>query len=216
VEAFLERVGHGQGLELADQLGVAAEGQLGLEPLVEDAQALLLQAGGLGLGEAHPLEVGQRPPAPQPQRPPEPVGGRVQLPGRPGRPGLGEQALEVGQVELLRPDLDEVAGLAGDQDALGLAEGLAQLVDQEVQRLPPRAGRRVVPQGLDQAGGGHDLVGLEQQDGQQCPHPRPADHQWPALVVQHLERAEQPELHSGAAPWGRRIGLERSRAGGTI
>jgi hypothetical protein len=45
-------------LELPDERRVAAEGKIGLEPLLERLQAELLDAGDLGLGEAFVGEVG--------------------------------------------------------------------------------------------------------------------------------------------------------------
>ena len=52
-------------LDLADELGVAAEREVRLEPPLERLQAELFEPGNLGLRERLLCEVGQRRPAPE-------------------------------------------------------------------------------------------------------------------------------------------------------
>ena len=54
--------------QLADQLGVLAEREVGLDALCQAVEARLLQAGDLGLGEGLVAEVGQRRAAPHRER----------------------------------------------------------------------------------------------------------------------------------------------------
>ena len=67
-EPLAQRLVGDQALELADQLGPGAEGQVGLDPLLHADQPQLLQPGDLGLGERLVAEVGQGRPPPQGQR----------------------------------------------------------------------------------------------------------------------------------------------------
>ena len=57
-----------QRLELADQLGIAAERELRLDPLLDRGQTQLLEPGDLRLGERLVGEVGKRRAAPERQR----------------------------------------------------------------------------------------------------------------------------------------------------
>ena len=64
-EVLAERIRADERLELADQLRVAAVGEIVLDPLLEARESELLQAGDLGLGEALVGEVGQRVSSPE-------------------------------------------------------------------------------------------------------------------------------------------------------
>ena len=57
-----------EALELADEVGVASEREVGLDPFFERAQAQLLQACDLWLGERLVGELVQRRPSPQAER----------------------------------------------------------------------------------------------------------------------------------------------------
>ncbi len=59
-QALLQRMLGGEGFQLADQLGVLAEREVGLDALCQAVEARLLQAGDLRLGEGLVAEVGQR------------------------------------------------------------------------------------------------------------------------------------------------------------
>ena len=68
VQPLAPRVLAGELLELADQLGVAPGGQVGLDAHLHGREALLLQPRDLGRRERRRGELGQRRPAPQLQR----------------------------------------------------------------------------------------------------------------------------------------------------
>ena len=84
--AFGQWVGGEQHAELTDQAGSLAEGQVGLDPVRQDAGAQLGQPGRGGLGEVRSGRVGQRLAAPGEQRVPQNPRGlrRSALPGLPG------------------------------------------------------------------------------------------------------------------------------------
>ena len=60
-----ERVLENERLDLSDELGMAAEREVGLEPALERLQAELFEAGNLGLSERLLGEIGKRRPAPE-------------------------------------------------------------------------------------------------------------------------------------------------------
>src|SRR5205085_12465258 len=64
-QALSERVLGHEALQLADELGVAAPGQVLLDAVLEAGQAQLVQTGDRVLGEALVGEGGQRWPAPE-------------------------------------------------------------------------------------------------------------------------------------------------------
>ena len=120
VQPLLQRVLSDQRLQLGDQLGVAAEGQVGLDPDLQDGQVPLGEPGALGLGERLVGELRQRPATPQPERLAQP--GRCQLRHPAERLGaLVGEPLEAGQVQLVGVQLQQVAGLAAGQDGGRLA-----------------------------------------------------------------------------------------------
>jgi len=138
----------------------------------------LLEAGGLGLGEAPVGEVGERRSPPEGQRLPEAA--------------LLLQSLEALQIELVGRKAQQVAGRHGLQ-ALP-AEELAELGDVHLQRLGGGLGRLSLPEGVDQAVARDDLVPVEQQDGQQTALLGAPKAHRPRLGV-NLERPKDAELH---------------------
>src|SRR5207248_11173614 len=91
-QPLLERMLGDERLELADELGVAAEREVGLDPLEQRRQAKLVQA--LGLAACEPLEakVGQGRATPELERLSPELRGPPRLPLHPRRPG---QALKL-------------------------------------------------------------------------------------------------------------------------
>ena len=121
-------------LELGNQLRVAPQRELGLDPLLARRQQLLFQPGSLGAGEGV-AQLGQRDSTPERQPFPEQrcgLGGLLRARRR-------HQQLEAMEVELAVADPDEVAGGLG-QDQIP-AERLAQLGDVHLERRPGGVGR---------------------------------------------------------------------------
>ena len=135
------------------------EGEVGLEPLLDGVEPLLLQPPDLDAGERLVGKLGQRRSAPQRERLAEPLGGALGLFLGQGRPALGHETLEVVQVERVRLDADQVAAAERDDDIAQLA---AQARDVNLQCLG-RGGRRIVaPEFVDQVVPRHHLWRVEQ------------------------------------------------------
>jgi hypothetical protein len=102
------------------------------------------------------------------------------------------------QVQALGVDLEHVAGVAGDQGAgwPGAVAGLDRLAqggDVVLQGLLDGRRGLLAPHGQDQLLGGDDLVGVEQQLGQQHPVLDAAEPQG-TLTLACFQRAEKEEV----------------------
>ena len=179
-------------LELGDELAIAAQQAVGLEPPLERQQPELLESPHLVLRERLVREVGERRSAPE----------RKRLAQEARRAGWRrvvrclDELLESQEVELVRPRLDHVAGLAGDDRRSG-PERLAQLRDVVLERVRCRSRRILVPQQVDQPIPGHDLVRARQEEREERALARAAEGDR-ATLLEHLERAEDPELPRSA------------------
>jgi hypothetical protein len=191
-EPLAQRLGGDQALELADQLGPGAKGQVGVDPLLHTDQAQLLKAGDLGLGERLVAEVGQRRSPPQGQRLGQRVGGLGGSPVGQGLATLGEQALEPAQVDLVGDGPEQVSRRPGHQPAL--RQGPAEPRHGGLEGVGRPRGRVLAPQ-LDQdALAGQHLVGVQHQQGEHGPlASSPVRDQPPA--VRQLQRTQEANLH---------------------
>ena len=193
---FAQRVLADELLELGDQLGVAAERQISLDPTLERDQPLLLQAGDVALRERLVREVRQWRPAPQRERLAQPVAAARRIPVCHQPTAVREQALEPDDVDVVGTDLGDVA-VAARQHHLtvgGRLQLLAQLRDVHVQALGRRRRRPLAPQLVDQALRRDHLVRVHQQQSQQRPAPSSSDLDR-TIVVRYLQRSEQAEVH---------------------
>src|SRR5262249_56843039 len=161
-EALTQRVPSHEPLELADELRVAAELEIGVDPLLEREYAQLLEARDLICRERFVREVRKRRAAPEAER----LVQRLRV-------APLEKPLEALEVELAGLDLDGVAG--GSRDDPLCAEELAQLRDVVLDRVASGAGRLSAPQLVDQAIGRDDLVRPREQQGQHGPLAGPAE-----------------------------------------
>ena len=188
-----------EALELADQLGPGAEGQVGLDPLLQADQPQLLQPGDLGLGERLVAEVGQRRPPPQGQRLGQQVGRLGGGAVGQGLAPLGEEALEPADIDLVGDGPEQVAGRPGDQPPL--RQGPAQPRHRRLEGVGRARGRVLAPQLHEDALAGHDLVGVQHQQGEHGPLAgSPVRDRPPA--VRYLERAQEANFHrSSRASW---------------
>ena len=103
-----------QRLELSDQLGVTAAGQVGVDALLRGRGAEFLQAGDLGLREGLIGHVRQRRPVPELERPTEPV--RRDLRILPIR--VGHKPLEAADIDLGGLRAEDIAGRLRDEPAV--------------------------------------------------------------------------------------------------
>jgi hypothetical protein len=196
-QALPQRMSGDEVLELTRHLRVAAEREVGLEPLLAEVETELLEPRDLLLRESLVGHVGERRATPEGQR-------RRQRLGRldgltPGElpPRIGQEPLAAVGVELALVHLEDVAAATGLQ-ALLRRERPPQPRDVCLQRLP--GGRRRPPavKILDQPVGGDDVPALKQQDREQGSLPRAAELERTSVVVD-LERPQDPEVHCRAA-----------------
>ncbi len=172
-----------QSLQLADELRMAPQGEIALDPPFQTDNAQLLEPSDLRLGEALVGELGERGVPPERQR-------LLQLP-------LFLQALEAREIELIGFDPQQIAGHLR-LHALP-AEHLSELRDVHLQSLVRRRRRLVVPQRVDQPVAGDDPVRLHQEQSQKRALLLPAEIER-SSVRQDLERAQDPKLHADLRP----------------
>jgi hypothetical protein len=193
-ETLAQRVSPDEGAELSDQLRVSAEREVGVDPCLQRRQPLVLELGERIARERLVLEIRQRPAAPEVERPTERSRRFLGLAVPELAPAFLDQQAEALEVDPIRLDVEHVAGRARDEDAVRLEE----LPDPRHVLLERRLrvrGRTVTPELVDQAIAGHDLAGVQEQDGEHCPLTRPSELQRPP-VVQDLERAEEAEFEA--------------------
>jgi hypothetical protein len=190
------RMAGDEGLELADELPVAAQLELGRDPFLQGCEPDLLEPGDLRLEGGLLGQVVECRPPPQAQRLAQPPHRAGQV-GRSGAAGGVDQLLELQHVEIggVRPE--RVAG--GPVLDAHRPDLLAQEPDVGLERVPGGLGRVAAPDGVDQALGGHDAVGLEQEVREHGPLlGTPERHRPP--VLPGLQRTEHQEPHEPKVP----------------
>jgi hypothetical protein len=117
LQAFAQRMGGGERLELREYVGVPGQGEVGVDPVFGGGQSELVEAGRRDWGERSIGEVGERRTAPEglglaQQR------GRLDRPTRCERPSTGgREAFEPVRIHLVRLDAQAVADRPGFHDA---------------------------------------------------------------------------------------------------
>ena len=199
VQALAQRVHRDQCLELADDVGVAAEGQVGLDPVFDRAEPELLQPPGLHLRERLAAEVAEGGAAPEPKRRAQARGRRSRLVRRELAPALPDQPLEPARVQLAVVDHAGSTHPAGS--AARASRGALRSRETYTSRLPcAPAGGSIAPQVMDEDAARDRLVRVQQQDGQQPAQPGAADLDH-APVGADLDRPEDPIVgHPGPTP----------------
>jgi hypothetical protein len=183
-----QRLARHERTELADEIGVAPERKIGVDPLLECRQAELFEALDLAAGEVVVGEIRQRWAAPQSQRQAQLLGSLARL----GVAGLLKQLLEPLRVELAGSDLQHVAARTRQQHVV--AERLAQLRDVTLQRLGGGLRPPLAPQAIDQSLACDELVRVQQQNREQLALPSRADDERP-IVIGDLQGSEDAEVH---------------------
>ena len=148
-------------LELRDEVGVGADRELGLRALFEQREVELLEARDLLLRERLVAELRQRLATPKVERLVE----QLRPPRRLVRAGFVDEAPQARHVELLRVELDEIAGLPRLDHVR--PERLPQLGDEVLQRRRGRRRRAARPERVDETVERDDPSRLEQEHGQQ-------------------------------------------------
>ena len=159
-EALAKGMLRGQRLQLRDELGVAAERELGLDAVLYRREPDLLEPPDRGLRKGLVPEVGERCSSPQRERLAEKIESRSRVPSRKRLTRLFGPALEALQVELLRREANDVSGRTRLDHGCG-AERLAELGDLPLHLRDGRdrsgAGVEIVGESLNR----HDLVCVE-------------------------------------------------------
>ena len=189
--AFAEGVGLDEMLELPDELGVAPQGQVGLDPPFEGQKTKLFEPSLLALEEVG-SDIDQGRTSPQGQGLAQPHRDLGRVAGR-----RADQPLELCEVDFVGPGPKDVApgGRGEVLSGTGHRQLLAQLRDVDLQGVGG-GGRWVVPpEGIDQPVGGHGLVGPEHQGGEQDPLATAGERHGLAVVPEHLEWTQEPVAH---------------------
>lgn len=164
-EAFTERVGRGEGGQLADGLRVAALLQVHVEAGFEELEPPLLQPDPLSL-RVGPRESGQRLAVPQRERPAQQVPRTAQVTRRLRLLRLVRQVVHLGHVQraLGQPPYGISARLADQHPGVQRLAQPGRVRPHRGQRLRRRV---VTPQRVDQLTGGRRAALAQQQRGQQ-------------------------------------------------
>ena len=202
---FPQRVVGHQSLELADDVRVASEGEIGLDPALEGQQPELLEATRDRVEERLVGEVGERRPAPQRQRGAEDGRRLVGVAPLERAASVARELLEPLEIEGSQRDAEDVPG-ALRLDRL-LAECLAKARDVALHEVPGRARWAVSPQAVDEVRCRDERVRATDEKGEHRALLRRPESRL-AAVHHHLERAEHAVLDGHRAtllPAGRPV-----------
>ena len=184
-------------LQLADDVRMPAEGEIGLDPALERGQAQLLEPLDRRLRERLVGEVGERWPAPESEGLTQCLGRRGGLPGAERALARLDERLERVQVELARLDAEQVAVSARDQVGVRRAavlERSAQLQDVVLDDLRGRRRRPLAPELVDDPIGRDRLIAMEEEKGEQGALLAAPERNLP-FALANLERPENAEVH---------------------
>ena len=178
-QALLEGMRDDQRLQLAQQLAVAAQLEVELDPLDDRGQPLLLQPRALAVEQAVRAHSPERLAAPDTKRLLDPLAGAPRLTVRARPPRPVERPLPAVDIALARLQLQQIAARLTDQPAAvgaRLGQRLAQPRDVHLQAVARPRGRLLAPQLIDQPVDGHDATAHQRQHREQRPRPltRPA------------------------------------------
>ena len=181
-----------QRLELADHLVVAAEPEVGLDPVLVRDESQLLEPRDRALGEGLVAQVRQSGPAPEGEPLGQQVGGLAERAPAQRSVSLFGEPLEAFRVQLVRIDAQPVRGALPRH---AIVHDLAQLRDVDLERVRRRGRRLVAPEVFDQQLGRDGLVPAHEQKRQQGTRLLALDRE--RRAVQHyLDRAEHPVLQA--------------------
>lgn len=196
-EPLPERMGGDHGPELVEAVHVAAEGEVGFDPILGRAPAELAQPGALGRGEVVEDEVGEGVPPPQRQRLSQQVRCSARHPLRRLGATFAHQTGEPQGVDVVGVQVEHVAGRVSDEHVggAGLPQRPPSLRDDKVEGVGRLLRQLVAVEAFDEPVGAHDVAGVERQDRSQRPQLLAAEADRRAVVRRHLQRAEKPDLH---------------------
>ena len=180
-----------------------AERELRVDPLLERREAQLLEPLEAARGERLVGEVGERRPAPEVERLAEQRGRRAGVVARTRPLGLGRQALEAREVEVVVADSG--AAYPGGRVSIAAAEPSARRSSETCRCtcVTAETGGRPAYRSSASALDRHDAVRVQQQDRERRALTRPSEPDR-AAVADDLERTQHAELeHSSRTVAGR-------------
>ncbi len=194
-QIFPQRMVGQQPAQLRDDLGVAAAGQLGLDPEFGGVKVELGQPFGFRLDQCRRRDIGQRAAMPERERLGQLRRRALRVPGGISTPALAHQGLEHLGVGVPRGQAQQVTGSAGDQEsAVGVTEEPTQPQHVDADEVARLGRRSLAPHLVDQYVDGNDLPGVDQQGSQDRTPLRGSD-PLPVFSGPDLKGSEQPEPH---------------------
>jgi len=195
-ESLPPRVCGDERLELADQIRITAEGEIGVDSLLQRREAQVVQPSNLGLRERGKGQILQRCTPEESERFAQGRCGSLRITGRTRPPTLVHQGVEPLQVTLALAHLQYVSGRARQQPFRHpvALQHLSQPRDVRLNRVGGGRRRRVAPKSINQTITRDDLVVVEQQDRQGRPLFRAAERKH-SLTVSDFKRTQNQELH---------------------
>ena len=185
-----------QPLEFGHDVGVAAEGQVGVDALFQRAGMALLEPDDLGPREGLVGDVGQSRPAPECERLAQPGGGVGGPLARERLAALVHEPLETLDVQLAVLHLKHVAVVARLEPLpLAVVERATQLADVVLENLRSRGRRRLAPKGIDQPVARDRLVAMQQQQDENGALPALSDRKG-VIAVADLKGSQQAKQHA--------------------
>jgi hypothetical protein len=183
-------------LQLADQIRLAPEGEIGVDALLQRREAHVVQPPNLGLRKRGKGQILQGRPPEQSERFAQGRCGSLRITGRTRPPTLIHQGVESLQITLALTHLQEVSGRARQQPfrCPVALQHLSQPRNIRLNRVGGGRRRRVPPKPINQTITRDDLVVVEEEDRQGRPLFRAAERKH-SLTVSDFKRTQNQELH---------------------
>src|SRR5215216_2462811 len=179
-------------LELGNDVGVAPELEVCLDPLLDREGPALFESSDLSLRERFEREIGERRTAPERECLAQEIGCLLRVAVIECVPAVCEQLLEVVEIEAAGLESKQVAGALCDESAV--PERSSQVRDVVLDDLRCGRGSALPPELFDDAIRGDRLVRVQNQQGKEGAPPAAGERDCPVPVA-NLERAEDPKVH---------------------
>ena len=180
-----------QRFELGHQRRVTAQGQLGIDAVLERGQPEILEPACLGTGERFVGDVGQGLTSPESEGLLQPLRGAAGVAGGEPLPPVSGQALESIGVDAVGLG-DQRVSVSARRERLR-AEDLAEPRDVDLHGLGGGRGRALPPEGVDDPVHGDRLTAVDQEVREDRALARTSQPDW-LIPLENLQRAEDPEL----------------------
>jgi hypothetical protein len=183
-------------LQLADQIRIAAEGEIGVDALLQRRESQVAQSFNLHLRKRGKGQILKRRPPEQSERFAQGRCGSLRITGRTRPPTLIHQGVESLQITLALTHLQEVSGRARQQPfrCPVALQHLSQPRNIRLNRVGGGRRRRVPPKPINQTITRDDLVVVEEEDRQGRPLFRAAERKH-SLTLSDFKRTQNQELH---------------------